>query len=729
MNTEVYSEFIKSKSFINVSTGITVTDNNINDKLYDFQKAIVKWACRKKKSAIFAECGLGKTFMQLEWARLVGNKSLIVAPLCVAKQTIEEANKIGLSVKYVRDKDDMHNGINITNYEMIEKFDDNIDAIVLDESSILKSLAGKTKKKLVSIFNDVPYKLCCTATPAPNDIAELGNHAEFLNLMTYPEMLASFFVHDNTVWRMKGYAHDAFYKWLASWAVCLNNPDDLGFDGSAFKLPKLNINYVSVKTNYKRPGELFFTGLKGIQDRANIRKSTIDSRVKEITSLISNSNGSQWVCWCGLNDEANKLKKELGDIAVNVQGSDSIENKESAIWDFMDNKYKVLITKPSIAGFGLNMQNASNMCFVGLSDSYEAYYQCIRRLWRFGQKKEVNANIVLTDIEYEIYQNIKRKETEANKMSRELVKNIEEFEKIEINDELDIDMNVDITKHEGKNYKVYNGDCVDVTNMLLPDSIDFSIYSPPFISLYTYSASPNDMGNSKNEEVFFKQYGFLIENLLNITKPGRNTAVHVSQIPAMLVRDGFIGMKDFRGEVVRQYQQKGWIYHGEIVIQKNPQAQAIRTHAKGLLFAQLKRDASWLRPGLADYILLFKKPGENKVPVLPDDISNNDWIKFAHPVWFDIKESNTLNAHEARTEKDDLHIAPLQLEVINRCIRLWSNKGETVLSPFAGIGSEGYEALLNDRKFIGIELKPEYFRTAIKNLDKVISKKNQMSLF
>jgi DNA modification methylase len=315
-------------------------------------------------------------------------------------------------------------------------------------------------------------------------------------------------------------------------------------------------------------------------------------------------------------------------------------------------------------------------------------------------------------------------------MSRELVKNIDEFQKAELGISNESDFSYSRKVVSGIDWTIHNGDCVDVTSELSENSIDFSIYSPPFISLYTYSNTPLDMGNSKNESLFFEHYNYLIKNLFKITKEGRNTAVHVSQVPAMLVRDGYIGLKDFRGEVVRHYQSAGWIYHGEIVIQKNPQAQAVRTKSKSLLFVQLKRDSSWLRPGLADYVLLFRKPGENRIPIIPDDISNEDWIKFAHPIWTDIRENHTLSRGEARSEDDEKHICPLQLDVINRSIRLWSNQGDVILSPFAGIGSEGYEAIKLGRKFIGIELKPEYFNVAVKNLTWAENSKNeQLNMF
>jgi DNA modification methylase len=262
----------------------------------------------------------------------------------------------------------------------------------------------------------------------------------------------------------------------------------------------------------------------------------------------------------------------------------------------------------------------------------------------------------------------------------------------------------------------------------VPDaSVDFSVFSPPFQSLFTYSASDRDMGNSLNQAQFFEHYQFFLAELYRVFKPGRIVACHVSQVAATLAHDGFIGIQDFRGKVIDSFTAAGFHYYGDVTVDKNPQAQAIRTHAKGLLFAQLKKDASWLRPGLADYILIFRKPGENEVPIHPD-ISNDDWIQWAHPVWYDIRESNTLNVAVARENNDERHICPLQLGLIERCIRLWSNPGETVLSPFMGIGSEGYEAILLGRKFIGVELKDSYYRTAIKNLAAAHAEVNQQRL-
>lgn len=280
----------------------------------------------------------------------------------------------------------------------------------------------------------------------------------------------------------------------------------------------------------------------------------------------------------------------------------------------------------------------------------------------------------------------------------------------------------------GQNYALYNGDSSEVLQLLPSESIGLSIFSPPFSSLYTYSASERDLGNCQSEAEFFQHFGFITRELLRVVKPGRHACVHVQQIASQKVKDGVIGLKDFRGDVIRHFQSCDWIYHGEVCIDKCPQAQAIRTKSKALLFTQLHKDSSWLRPALADYILVFRKPGENAVPVV-SDISNDEWIEWARPIWYGIRETDTLNVTEARSEEDERHIAPLQLGVVRRCVRLWSNRGETVLSPFAGIGSEGVESIRQGRRFVGVELKPEYFQTAARNLERVEHEMRQGSLF
>jgi len=286
---------------------------------------------------------------------------------------------------------------------------------------------------------------------------------------------------------------------------------------------------------------------------------------------------------------------------------------------------------------------------------------------------------------------------------------------------------VQLESVETEDYHVIHGDCLDRLPGLDEGIIDFCVFSPPFLNLFSYTADPRDLGNKRGSAAFSDAYQVFAQELLRVVKPGRLVATHVAQVPAKKAYDGFIGLKDFRGLVIEAMTASGFDYHGDITVDKNPQIQAVRTHSKALLFKQLTKDASWLRPGLADYILVFRKPGEPDEPIRPD-ISNEDWIQWAHPVWYDIRETNTLNAAEAKTDKDEKHIAPLQLGVIERCVRLWSNPGDLVLSPFMGIGSEGYVALEQGRRFLGIELKPEYYQTALMNLGRVVRERTQQRM-
>jgi DNA modification methylase len=433
----------------------------------------------------------------------------------------------------------------------------------------------------------------------------------------------------------------------------------------------------------------------------------------EATAEMINQSGEQWIVWCGLNDESIGLTKAI-DESEDIRGSDSPENKASAIEAFQEGQTKVIVTKPRIAGFGMNFQNCHNMAFVGLNDSWEAYYQCIRRCHRFGQEKPVNVHIVLSDAEQPIFDNVMRKEREANKMRAALVEHVREFERAEIGGTVKHQA-YDTDDSSGENWQMRLGDSCERMAEIEDESVGLSVFSPPFLSLYTYSPTERDIGNSATPEEFWGHFQFVIRELLRATKPGRNCCVHVSQVPSTLNSDGYIGLKDFRGDCIGAFRKYGWIYHGEVCIDKDPQVQAIRTHAKGLLFAQLRKDGSWLRPGLADFILVFRKPGDNATPVKPD-ITNEEWITWARPVWYGIKETDVLNTAVAKDNDDERHICPLQLGTIERCIRLWSNPGELICSPFAGIGSEGYMALCRGRRFTGIELKKSYFDTAVKNL-------------
>jgi hypothetical protein len=406
--------------------------------LFDFQRDITIWALKKGRSAIFAGCGLGKTLMQLEWGWLVNKYTqgdiLILAPLAVASQTVQEGQKLGIDVNLCRNQSQVKPGINITNYEMIEHFNTNdFIGIVLDESSILKSFAGKYRNMLIDMFKDTPFKLACTATPAPNDYMELGNHSEFLGVMTRAEMLSMFFVHDGSntsKWRLKGHAVDKYWQWVASWAVMMQKPSDLGYSDEGFVLPPLNIHQVTIESEEVPEGLLFAIAAQTLQERQRARASTVKER-SGVCADIVNISDEPWIIWCNLNSESEELTRRIID-AVEIRGSHSPEYKESKMNGFTAGEYLKLVSKPSICGFGMNWQHASKMAFVGLSDSFEEWYQAVRRELRFGQKNQVDVYVITTNLEGTVVDNIKRKERDFEVMLSGMISATQEITKANI---------------------------------------------------------------------------------------------------------------------------------------------------------------------------------------------------------------------------------------------------------------------------------------------------------
>lgn len=427
-----YDAFLTTKALRAPASGHDVAPEDIHPRLFPFQRDLVRWAVRKGRAALFADTGLGKTGMQLEWARLTGERTLILAPLAVAQQTIREAALLGLDVTYARHQDEATGPITITNYERLDNFDPAaFGAVVLDESSILKSFDGKTRTALIESFADTPWRLACTATPAPNDIAELANHAEFLSVMTRVEMLAAFFVHDDEGWRLKGHAREPFWRWLASWGMSVRAPSDLGYSDDGYVLPGLHVERHLLPVDWAPEGRLFADTPRGITERSGLRRTTMAPRIEAAAALVASEPDEPWIVWCGLNDEADGMARAVPG-AVNVQGSDAPDAKAERLAAFADGSLRVLVTKPSIAGFGLNFQHCARMVFVGLGDSYEQYYQAVRRCWRFGQTRPVQVHVVLSEPEETVFANVLRKEREARDMAAELSRHVAEYERAEI---------------------------------------------------------------------------------------------------------------------------------------------------------------------------------------------------------------------------------------------------------------------------------------------------------
>ena len=428
-----YSEFIKTKSYEHIDAGFDANPDALPKKIKEFQKDIVLWACRRGRSAIFADTGLGKTLMQLSWANLVGRKTngkvLILAPLCVAQQTVEEGEKFGIDAIYLREGDH-DTQIHVTNYEMLKKFDPSkYSGVVLDESSILKGLDGKTRKRITEFGETIPYRLSCTATPSPNDFMELGTQAEFLGIMTQTEMLATFFIHDGSdtsKWRLKGHARKRFWEWLSTWSVVVRRPSDLGYDEDGYDLPELRLHEHVVKT--EPTDDLFVSIAQGLLERNKARRDSVNDRCNKAAEIARDMDC--YIVWTNLNDESKLIAESTG--ATEITGSMDHSKKEEAITRFSHQGIKSIVTKPKIAGFGLNWQHCNKMIFVGLSDSFEQFYQAVRRCWRFGQSNPVDVHIVISDREGAVLDNIKRKQSQHDQMSREMIAVTKDLTKREI---------------------------------------------------------------------------------------------------------------------------------------------------------------------------------------------------------------------------------------------------------------------------------------------------------
>lgn len=743
-NQKKYEDFIATKQKSIINSGFTLDESKLNNHLFDFQRFIVLRAIKAGKYAIFADCGLGKTLMQLEWANQVSrytNKPvLILAPLAVSGQTIKEAEKFGLHCEKLK-SDVFGFGVYITNYEQLEKVDCSVfSGIVLDESSILKNFEGATKKLILDSFSKTPYKLACTATPSPNDPMELGNHSEFLDVMTRTEMLSMYFIHDGgetSKWRLKGHAVKLFYQFVGSWSIMLNKPHDIGFGMDGYHLPKLNLYEKQIVTPKRDNGSLFNDAIISATNFNQELRLTKVERLDEAAKIVNESD-ENFIIWIKQNEEGELLKKLIPE-AVEVSGSDSPEYKEKMLLGFANNEFRVLITKTKIAQFGLNYQNCRNQIFASLDFSFEGLYQAIRRSYRFGQKNEVNIYLITTDTMKNVNESIKQKQMQFEEMQHEMSEAI----------------NANLTGHFAKKYdldtlpvsnefyQIKRGDSCQLIKELEDESIHYSIFSPPFASLYTYSDHIEDMGNSSNYNEFFEHFNFLVSEIYRILKPGRLVSIHCMNLPTTKSHHGYIGIEDFRGDIIRLFQKSGFIYHSEVCIWKDPVIAMQRTKALGLLHKQVVKDSSMSRQAIPDYLVTMKKPGINPEPVIGEfdhftgdestfknegNLSIDIWQRYASPVWMDINPSNTLQYMSARHEKDERHICPLQLDVIHRGIQLWTNPNDIVFTPFMGIGSEVYEAVKMGRIGIGFELKESYYDIAKKNMQSIVKSKSQLSL-
>jgi len=772
LTTQNYQDYLDSKMepqyqikgrTIIISRSPINTDLNtqtINeDHLFDYQKFILTEAIKRQRYAVFADCGLGKTAMFHAWIRrilpaLQGKKVLIITPLMVLNQTLDEEEKF----YHERTIEDIHeksiedwakNGksqVAITNFEKFyekKELYGNVAAVVLDESSILKNGDGKTRTGIIETTRGIPWKLACSATPAPNDREEYASHATFLEYVrSNNEFFSMFFVNSDEGWQIKPHGLEAFYQYLSSWSVYLRQPEHYGFNDNLAKLPKPIFETIMLEWTDEQKKML--TNLhKGALDRKHFLimlskgfykdaegkiVNVANNKIATTLNILAENKNKPAVIWVTYNYEQEMYLEAFKQTNYNVaeiSGATQEEQRVRIIEDFRAGKYDVLISKPKLLGFGLNLPFVTVQIFSGLTDSYEQFYQCVRRSHRFGATEPVKVYLPVTNAEKHILSNVMHKkdtfEFDSNKQETDFIKNLQN----DLNQFFNLPYETKTTDaanrtelKQGRDWQLFRGDSIKILQTLTPESIDMALFSPPFANLFTYSNNIADMGNTRDHTEFYLHFEFFLKGLYQAMKQGRIVCCHLSQLATLKSRDGFVGLHDFRGDLIRLFQRHGFIYFGEWCIAKSPQMQAIKEKVRSLSFAQLEADRLGSKPGLNDYILIFKKPGEasNKVNDSSGP-SRDEWINWATGVWADIKDTDTMNVRGTKGEDDVKHICPMNLQVIRRCIRMYSAPGELVLDPFNGIGSTGVIALEKGRKYIGIELNEEYFDAAVANLE------------
>lgn len=716
--------------------------------LHEYQRFAVTFAVARRRAALFLECGLGKTSSALAWVEHVrqGRPAIICAPLAALHEFENERAKFyphaPLQLVATADVDAWladPQGIALVTHHAFTRDRDlsELGAFVLDESSILKSGDGAIAQSLTRSVRPIPYRLALSATPAPNDPTEYAQHAVWLGYMrSDAEFRARFFVRDGKDWRVKGHAKEALPRWLSRFALWMRDPSAYGMPCAA--LPQGDPALRVVELGAVDHGMDLETDLFGapavsltMSQRSTIRHNLYGD-TERTERAVELCHGAPSIVWAIRNEHADGLERALREAGLRVAqiaGTTADEDRVSILRDFQAGALDVLVSKPKVIGHGVNLQRAERMIFAGYDESYEALHQAIRRAHRQGRTGEVEVYLLVAPEERAVLAALRDKgqrwrdesERQEREFARALAGDLEAYHQ-----GLTMATHTDTTERlpeaRSKHYWLRHGDSIELMGEMEPESVDLSVFSPPFASLFTYSSEPADMGNCSDQatEEFNLHFTHFCERLFRVMKPGRVVCLHLAQLVAFRARHGRKGVRDFRGDVVRVMEDAGFHYYGEFVIPKNPQAVAIRTKSERLQFSQFKRDSLESSPALNDYVLEFRKPGKQAVPVL-NDVSNEEWIRWASGVWDDIRETDVLSYQSARGEEDEKHICPLQLTVIERCVRLWSNPGEVVFTPFLGIGSEVYTAIRQRRVGWGVELKGEYYRQAVKNARAAVS--------
>ena len=653
-----YHEFKQRKNVHYEPTGFTVPLDQLNSKLFPWQKPVVQWGLETGKAALFLECGLGKTPIGLEIAHQiasrVGRPMLWLSPLSVAFQTEREAAKFGHTVKYVRSQEQAQKAdvpIIIANYEMLKHFNPkDFAGVVPDESSVLKAYMGRMKRDLIREFDATPYKFPMTATPAPNDHLELGNHSQFIGAMNSQEMISRFFINDTMKaggYRLRGHGQEKFWRWVASWAVCISKPSDIGFSNEGYDIPEPELIEVPVMVDHSRAhqsGLLMLDSSLSSTAMWKDKSATVKDRVRAAVEVVTSEPNEFWVVWCDTNEEADLLKAALRG-AVEVRGNHTAKIKEERLLAFSEQQVKIMITKEEIAAFGLNWQHCARHVFVGLTYSFEKFYQALRRSYRFGNARTVKAYLVVAETEQGIKQSILRKWDAHREMQTQMAKAMAEVGMGKAAREGLTATEEDVK--QGDTYTLHLGDCVTTLATVPDESIDHSTNSPPFKELYIYSDKEADMGNAGSGDEFYQHYRYYAREMARVMKTGKQVVIHCKDLPLYANRDGAMGIEDFPGELIQIHEETGLMLTGWITIWKDPKIEMERTNNAGLLWSEaFCKRAERCRQGMADYGLVFTKGAKSAAPKKEESAKVIPW------------------------------------GVVQRCIDLWSNPADKVVSPY-----------------------------------------------
>lgn len=824
-----YNEFLQAKVITAPETGFEVEESELSDCLKPHQKQAVLWALRGGRRALFERFGLGKTVQELEFCRLAvkkrGGQALIVLPLGVKQEFTHDANELlhMTPPKYVRNMDEIRAAsepILMTNYERVR--DGDIDptyftAVSLDEASVLRSFGSKTYQTFLDKFKGIKYKLVATATPDPNKYKEIIHYGGFLEVMDTGQALTRYFKRDSQkANNLTLYPHkeSEFWLWVSSWALFLSSPADLGYDATGYDLPEMQINYHKLQSPDKvkidkRSGQydLFVDAAEGLTAAAREKRISLDIRVAKMKEIVDSAPNDHFILWHDLEAERHAIKKALPE-AVEVYGSLDMDIREKRIVDFAEGNCRLLATKKEISGQGCNFQkHCHRAIFVGIDYKFNDFIQAIHRIYRFLQSEKVIIDIIYTDNEQAVLDELlakwKRFDEQSEKMQKLIKKN--GLSNKSIMDKMSRSIGVERVKIEGNNYTAVLNDCVEEVRTLQSNSVDLIHTSIPFSNHYEYTPSYNDFGHNDDNDSFFEQMDYLTPELLRVLKPGRVAAIHVKDrvLFGNATGDGMPTIDPFSEMTVFHYLKHGFKYMGRIVVLTDVVRENNQTYRLG--WSEQCKDGTKMGVGCPEYILLFRKLptdtskayADDPVAKSKEDYTRAQWQLDAHAfyrssgdrlldkeelkhmsvnelqkayrkysgesiynyeehvalakaldednklpatfmvvapaswsdkIWDDINRMRTLNTTQSQ-RRQQMHVCPLQLDIVERIINRYSNPGDLVLDPFGGLMTVPLVAIKHGRRGYGIELNPDYFRDGVGYLKAEENKDNQITLF